>query len=262
MLNNHPKTLAMKKLILGFLLLCTGMSAQGIKLPKADTTQQKSRIVKQDYLILNFNWNSWLNAGSGVNVSPFSRGFEVAVMFDQPLGKSPISLGFGLGLSTENIFTDAFLRSDSGNVNVEWQSISKVINPNNEAREWDRYKLGTTILELPLEVRFRLNPKKRNTFKITAGFKLGYLVHSKEKYVGPNYLYDAAGNQPHLDGPYIGMKTDDLFGINRLRYSVYGRIGYGRFALNFQYGLQPFFESGRGADNVVPIQAGISFLPF
>lgn len=242
--------------LLPLLILASGLTAQ-IGLPKDSS---KTKIAKQDYIILNFNWNGWLNAGDRVEVSPFSRGFEVAVMFDQPLGKSPFALGFGLGLSTENIFTNAFLRNN--NDSVAWQSIDKEINPDiTTTREWDRYKLGTTLLELPLEVRFRLNPRKRNTFKITAGFKVGYVVHSKEKYVGPNYLYDDQGQKSQLDET-LAMKRDDLFGINKLRYSVYGRIGYGRFALNFQYGLQPFFESGLDADNVIPIQAGFSFMPF
>lgn len=242
--------------LLPLLILASGLTAQ-IGLPKDSS---KTKIAKQDYIILNFNWNAWLNAGDRVEVSPFSRGFEVAVMFDQPLGKSPFALGFGLGLSTENIFTNAFLRNN--NDSVAWQSIDKTINPDNTTtREWDRYKLGTTLLELPLEVRFRLNPRKRNTFKITAGFKVGYVVHSKEKYVGPNYLFDDQGQKSLLDET-LAMKRDDLFGINKLRYSVYGRIGYGRFALNFQYGLQPFFESGLDADNVIPIQAGFSFMPF
>lgn len=242
--------------LLPLLILASGLTAQ-IGLPKDSS---KTKIAKQDYIILNFNWNAWLNAGDRVEVSPFSRGFEVAVMFDQPLGKSPFALGFGLGLSTENIFTNAFLRNN--NDSVAWQSIDKTINPDNTTtREWDRYKLGTTLVELPLEVRFRLNPRKRNTFKITAGFKVGYVVHSKEKYVGPNYLYDDQGQKSQLDET-LAMKRDDLFGINKLRYSVYGRIGYGRFALNFQYGLQPFFESGLDADNVIPIQAGFSFMPF
>lgn len=242
--------------LLPLLILASGLTAQ-IGLPKDSS---KTKIAKQDYIILNFNWNGWLNAGDRVEVSPFSRGFEVAVMFDQPLGKSPFALGFGLGLSTENIFTNAFLRNN--NDSVAWQSIDKTINPDiTTTREWDRYKLGTTLLELPLEVRFRLNPRKRNTFKITAGFKVGYVVHSKEKYVGPNYLYDDQGQKSQLDET-LAMKRDDLFGINKLRYSVYGRIGYGRFALNFQYGLQPFFESGLDADNVIPIQAGFSFMPF
>ncbi len=242
--------------LLPLLILASGLTAQ-IGLPKDSS---KTKIAKQDYIILNFNWNGWLNAGDRVEVSPFSRGFEVAVMFDQPLGKSPFALGFGLGLSTENIFTNAFLRNN--NDSVAWQSIDKTINPDNTTtREWDRYKLGTTLLELPLEVRFRLNPRKRNTFKITAGFKVGYVVHSKEKYVGPNYLFDDQGQKSLLDET-LAMKRDDLFGINKLRYSVYGRIGYGRFALNFQYGLQPFFESGLDADNVIPIQAGFSFMPF
>jgi hypothetical protein len=243
--------------LLSFFVLSAGLSAQ-IGLPK-DSSKTKDKIAKQDYIILNFNWNAWLNAGDEVEVSPFSRGFEVALMYDQPLGKSPFALGFGLGLCTENIFTNAFLRSNS--YSVVWQSIDKTINPQGTTREWDRYKLGTTILELPLEVRFRLNPKKRNTFKVTAGFKIGYVVHSKDKYVGPNYLYDSQGQQSNLDES-LSMKTEDLHGINKLRYSVYGRIGYGRFALNFQYGLQPFFESGRDADNVIPIQAGFSFMPF
>src|SRR5690606_13062477 len=110
------------------------------------------------------------------------------------------------------------------------------------------------------EVRFRAKPNKRNTFKIAAGFKIGYIIHSKDKYSGPNYLYDASGNQTLL-GEEITMKTYDLPGINRFRYGVYGRIGYGRLAATFQYSFQPFFREGKGLDGITPISIGLTFLP-
>ena len=226
-----------------------------------DPGKKRPKPIKQDLLLMNFNWNGWMNQPGTVDVSPFSRGFDIALMGDIPLGRSNFSLGIGLGLSTENIFTNAFLRKDNNSDSVYFQSIRETINPDTANRGWDRYKLGTTMLELPLEVRFRIKPNKRNTFKIAAGFKIGYVIHSKDKYVGPNYLYDANGNTSQLNEE-ITMKTFGLPGINRFRYGVYGRIGYGRVAATFQYSLQPFFEAGRGLDGITPISIGLTFVPF
>jgi hypothetical protein len=222
------------------------------------------RSVRQDLLIMNFNWNGWMNQPDGMDVSPFSRGFEIKAMADFPLGKSNFSLAAGLGLSLENIFTNAFLKKELGVDSLYFSSINEVINPEANAanpRDWNRYKLATTIIELPIEVRFRANPRRRNTFKFTAGFKIGFVIDSHEKYVGPDYRFDSEGAQSNLSGNLTQI-TYDLPGINRLRYAAYGRVGYGRVALTFQYGIQPFFQSGWHVQEATPISVGISFIPF
>lgn len=231
-----------------------------------DEDNKRPKPKKQDFLLLNFNWNGWMNQPAGMDVSPFSRGFDVAIMSDHPLGRSNFSLAWGLGIGTENIFTNAFLRRNQGSDSVYWDDISARINPDsalnsNNLRDWGKYKLGTVLIELPLEVRFRLKPSKRGTFKMAAGFKIGYVMDSKDKYVGPDYRYDSQGNQSMLNQE-LRQKTFGLPGINRFRYAVYGRMGWGRWGFTFQYGLQPFFQSGIGADDVVPFQFGLTLLPF
>lgn len=50
--------------LLPLLILASGLTAQ-IGLPKDSS---KTKIAKQDYIILNFNWNGWLNAGDRKSV--------------------------------------------------------------------------------------------------------------------------------------------------------------------------------------------------
>jgi len=226
--------------------------------------RDSTRSVRQDLLIMNFNWNGWMNQPDGMDVSPFSRGFEIKAMADFPIGRSNFSFAAGLGLSLENIFTNAFLRKELGVDSLYFTSIEDVINPEvNPAnpRDWNRYKLATTIIELPLEIRFRANPRRRNTFKFTAGFKVGFVIDSHEKYVGPDYRFDADGAQSNLSESLTQINYD-LPGINRLRYAAYGRVGYGRVAMTFQYGIQPFFQSGWHVQEATPISIGFSFIPF
>jgi hypothetical protein len=230
---------------------------------KLSSGRDSTRSVKQDLLLLNFNWNGWMNQPQGVDVSPFSRGFEVKVMGDFPLGKLPISIGAGLGLSVENIFANAFLKKAEGIDSLYFQPITGVINPEGGVsdRDWSRYKWVSTLLELPLEIRFRANRRKRNTFKAALGFKVGYVIDSHEKYVGPDYRPGSDGTLSQLNNT-LEQVTYSLPGINRLRYAGYLRLGYDRFAITAQYGLGYYFNTAWHAGNVTPISLGLTIIPF
>lgn len=221
--------------------------------------KKKPKPLRQDFIILNFNWNWWFNQPDNVSVSPFSRGFEFYLMYDIPLGRSPISFAAGLGLSTENIFLNSFLRDSAGGTQNYFESIEGVINADNPSttRSWSKYKIGTTILELPIEFRFRANPRKRNTFKFAVGFKVGYMIGLKDKYVGPDYR-----NGTTDLGNTVKFKTYDIPNVNLFRYGLYTRIGYSRFHLTAQYTFANFFKTGAGMDGVTPFSVGISITPF
>lgn len=220
--------------------------------------KKKQKPKRQDFIILDFNWNTWLNKPAGTGVSPFSRGFNFYLMYDLPLGRSPLSFATGLGISTENIYLTSFLQQDSAG-GLFFQDIEGVINADNPSnkRDWNRYKLATTILELPIEFRYRANPDKRNTFKLHVGFKIGYVITSWEKYVGPDYRNGVAD----LDNT-VKIKEYKLPGVNRFRYGIYARIGWSRYFATFSYSFSNFFENGKGADGVVPFTAGLSISIF
>lgn len=216
---------------------------------------------KQDVILFNFNWMTMLNAPKGDGnmwISPFSRGFDVALMYDIPFGRSPISFATGVNFTFENIFVNQIIRDSAGGNSIYYDDIQTMINIDNPStkRDWNKAKLATAIVELPVEFRFRLKPHKRNTFKVAVGFKIGYVIDSWQKYNGPNYL---AGEDLNTN---LRQVTFDVPAVNRLRYGVYGRIGYSRFNAYVHYSISPFFTDKVGANTGNVFTVGFNFAPF
>lgn len=219
---------------------------------------------KQDVILFNFNWMTMLNAPKGSDgsmwISPFSRGFDVALMYDVPLGRSPISFAAGVNFSFENIFVNHFINDSvsGGTQYVYTENIENLINVDNPPtkRDWNKAKLATGIVELPIEFRYRMKPHKRNTFKVAVGFKIGYVIDSWQKYNGPNYL---PGEDLNTN---LRQVTFEIPAVNRLRYGVYGRIGYSRFNAYVHYSISPFFMDQIGPNTGNVFTVGFNFSPF
>ncbi|MBE2247411.1 MAG: outer membrane beta-barrel protein [Candidatus Competibacteraceae bacterium] len=226
--------------------------------PPVELKKKKPKPKKQDLIIMNLNWNGMLNQPDSMQVSPYSRGFDIALVWDIPFGRSPFSFAAGLGFSSENIFMNSLVRDSAGGDYLYFRDIKTLINADNPTteRDWNRYKISLAIIELPVEFRYRMKPHKRNTFKFAAGFKVGYVISNWEKYVGPDYRLGGDLNKE------VKIKEYELDGISRLRYSAFFRIGYSRFHLTGKYDIAPFFEPGKGINTGSIVTLGFSFTPF
>ncbi len=259
----------MKKLIL--ILLCTSLPVIGMAQTKENTKDNKSgsnlkeKVTKakaQDFIYVHFNWMSMLNSPSGMSVSPFSRGMDFGFMWDQPLGKSPISLAAGIGFSFENVFMNSFLRDslNNGEQTLYFKDINATVNPldpNPNSPHWRKYKLSTAIIELPIEFRYRMKTNTRNTFKFSLGFKVGYVIDSWEKYVGL-----AAENYGNNLMEEVRAVNYGVPGISRLRYGAMFKIGYSRFQAYAHYSIGGFFQDNKGIKTGNMLHVGFCFTPF
>ncbi len=254
----------MKRFCVSLMVICFALSAAYMQTDRTDQTKKLPKPKKQDVILFNFNWMTMLNApkgqGDSMWISPFSRGFDIALMYDIPFGRSPISFATGINFAFENIFTNQIIRDSAGGNKLYFDNIDPMINRDNPTtkRDWLKAKISTAIIELPVEFRFRLKPHKRNTFKFAVGFKIGYVIDSWQKYSGPNYYpgEDLATN--------LRQVTFDVPAVSRFRYGVYGRIGYSRFNVFVNYSIGSFFENraefnGR-TGNVLTV--GFNFAPF
>lgn len=251
----------MKRIFLVLFVVFLPLTAVMAQNKDESTTDEKKKLPKpkkQDVIIFNFNWMTMLNSDDSVSISPFSRGFDVALMWDIPLGRSPISFAAGINFSFENYFTNAFLQDSANGENVYFQSIKPIINSDNPttARDWRKNKYSTAIIELPIEFRFRLKPHKRNTFKFALGFKIGYVIDSWHKYEGPDYRLGE-----NLDNS-IRQVTYGVQQISRFRYGAYARIGYSRYHLYAHYGIGSFFLDGKGVQPGNNLTIGLCITPF
>ena len=175
----------------------------------------------------------------------FSQGFSCALTYNFPLGESKRhTLSIGVGYAGHNYF-----------------SYSRIVDPyapdtlqfiqyrpdGNKADGFKRYKLNCNYIEIPFEMRFRFG----SAWKIGVGFKVGYLVNAKTKYVGNN----DSGIRIHEKYAYIDN-------IERMAYSATLRVGYKWVSVYAAMQLVPVFEVGHNAPVIRPLSVGVTFAPY
>ncbi|HOX82645.1 MAG TPA: outer membrane beta-barrel protein [Chryseolinea sp.] len=96
-------------------------------------------------------------------------------------------------------------------------------------------KLITNYIEVPLELRYSLNPDDpARSFKISVGGRIGYLFDSFEKV---KYSEDSQNKK---------IKDKQNFNLSQFRYGLTSRFSFGSFSLFGYYNLNPLFEKGKG----------------
>lgn len=224
----------MKKALLLIGLLWMGASA---------VWAQGERMGGQDRLVLELNWNSWLNAPDGIEQRWFSRGMNVFFMYDLQFGESPLSIAPGLGIGTDNIYHNGMFQAADA---------TTTLMPIPDSINFRSTKLNTTYFEVPLEIRFRTKPNdKGRSWKVGAGIRGGLLISNHTKYRGEGTTFGFTQDD-------VKYKEHNLPNLDNLRYGATFRVGYGPINVQAYYGLSSLFEAGQGPD-LVPFHIGISF---
>ncbi|HVI46328.1 MAG TPA: porin family protein [Chitinophaga sp.] len=228
----------MRKIIstLALVALSLGVFAQegGSPMNKAVNRVTHSR----DFLMIQLSYDGWAGAPDSIKTG-FNRGFNIALMYDFPFKKSPLSVAAGLGISTSGVFLKDHTFDIAGKVNPNTPTFPA-------SNSYKRFKVATTYLEIPIELRFRAVPDNANKgFKAALGVKVGALLdaHTKGKNNGGN------GNKNTEKDANKGF-------FNPWRFSATARVGYGNFALFGAYSLNPMLKDNSNLD-IRPYQIGI-----
>ncbi|MBA2422073.1 MAG: outer membrane beta-barrel protein [Chitinophagales bacterium] len=104
-------------------------------------------------------------------------------------------------------------------------------------------KLSAEYVGIPIMLRYESNTDLSKSFHIALGGYGEYLLgaHTKTK--------TTSGDK---------IKQHDDFNLNRFKYGVTGRIGYGWLSVFVNYSLSELFESGAGPV-LTPASAGLAF---
>jgi hypothetical protein len=191
-------------------------------------------------LIIEVNHTGWLNLPPGIKQDNFKCiGVNFAVMFDKPIGNSPISFGYGIGLFSHNFHSNAdfiYYKDSIG------PGFTTNLEPFKRPVTLNRY--AQKIIEIPIEFRFRTKTDRQ--FKIHVGGKVGYVV---------NDFRSVRDN----DGK---VRTYDIKNINPLRYGINFRIGFEQFAITASYYFTEIFKKDKGVNGIVPYSVGIAIIPY
>ena len=181
-----------------------------------------------------------LNFISSYFISPFYK-YEVFIP------KTNFSVLFGLSVGCEKYrFINHVTIIKSLDENNKYTNQLVNLDTVYAERRIKKSLLAVNYIEIPLELRFRSNHRyPKNAFNISVGGKIGFLIDSHTKY------------KYYQDGENKIQKQKESFDINRIRYELTGRIGYGNFNLFYYYSLNSLFETDKA-----PLRAEINPMTF
>lgn len=227
-----------------------------IKVQKVQKDWSKVDISKRptDHLMIQYGMDGWASKpGVAQTGSGFSRHFNIYVMLDKPLKNDlRFSLGYGIGLGSSNIFFKNTLLDITGKTS---SASSLIFQDATTVNHYKKYKLATTYLEIPVELRFMTDPENNSkSWKFAIGAKGGYLLdaHTKGK-TGIDKNGNTLSNQDGL----IEKESSTRY-FNKTRIAGTFRIGYGSIGLYGAYQFTNLISSGIGSD-VRPYSIGLTF---
>jgi hypothetical protein len=199
-----------------------------------------------DHFMLQLGYNGWQGMPDTINTKGIPRSFNMYFMFDFPFKTSPrFSVGLGLGLATDNFYLN------KTTVDIAGRSSSSLTFKSVDSAYFKKYKLATTYLEIPVELRFAADPENTNkSWKVAVGGKVGTMLSAMTK--GKTLLSKNGGT---INNYTEKIKSKRYF--NSTRLSVTGRISKGIFGIYGTYQVNNFVKDGAGPD-IRPFQIGIS----
>ncbi len=192
----------------------------------------------RDRLIFEVNHTGWLGTSDKIKMDWKCIGFNLAFMFDKPIGASNFSFGFGLGVCWHNYSSNADIiyKLDSTN-----NTTRTLIQPKTIPYLDNRY--SETSIEVPLEIRIRT--KSATMFKVHFGAKFGYVFTDYKR------TDDADGE----------IQRYNIKNVNTFRFGLSFRIGLESICLTGCYYLSEVFTSN-GPKGIAPYSIGIAIIPY
>jgi hypothetical protein len=193
-----------------------------------------------DRLIIEINQTGLLGLPNNIKQDLLKCfGVNIALMFDKPIGNSPFSIGYGIGLYSHNFHSNAdfiYKKDSIGN------GFTTKMEP--FKRPYDLNRFAQKILEIPIEIRLRTKTDKQ--FKLHFGGKIGYVINNFRS------IKDNDGK----------IRVFDIKNINPLRYGVNVRIGFQHFAVTASYYFTELFKKDKGVNGLIPYSVGIAIIPY
>lgn len=221
----------------------------------AATAQKKKKNLDEvlnragDHIMLQVSSDHWMGAPDSIDshIKPLSRGGNIYVMMDKPFKGTPqLSAAFGIGFSTSSIYFKT--------MGVDLRSIATTTLPfinQDTTSHFKKYKVATSYLEVPVELRYTLDPARENkSLKVALGVKAGVLLNAHTKGKSPEDKTGASINS------YTEKENSKRF-VNSSRFSATARIGYGHYSLFGSYQINSIFKTGVAADMKL-LQVGLT----
>ena len=173
-----------------------------------------------------------LNTGKSFNVN--INFVQLGIGFSRHFG---IATGLGLEFNDYKFEGNNNITKDEDGVIVPYYPESGI--------QYEKSKLTTTYLTMPLMLEAQIPVRSRRTLNIAAGAIGGVKIGSHNKMV-------------YYDGGKQKVKENDDFSLSVLRYGPTVRLGYEGFQVYASYYMNGLFIENKGPE-LYPFQIGIAF---
>ncbi len=231
--------------LMAFLIIPSSLVLAQDATDKVSSNAVPPAIVKpgRDFVMLQFNYNNWLQKPDSVKSKTFGYGFNAYICYDFPIKKTSLSFAAGLGINTSVVYLNQQVISlaDTG---VTGGS-ARFLPDTAFSGQYKKYKFVTTYITAPFELRYFGNKYNRNKgFKAAIGMEIGTLLGAHTKGL------------KSIDGTNVKEKVDTKRYVTPWNFAATARIGWGNFSLFGSYNLTNVFKLNAGPP-ITPMSLGI-----
>jgi hypothetical protein len=146
--------------------------------PKRDWSKLDLSKRAADHFMFELGYDNWAGAPDSIHIQGFNRSANFYFMFDFPFKTDPrLSVGAGLGIGSSNIF---FHQQEV--LVAAYTNNSLAFPDESGGNHFKKYKLVTTYLEAPVELRFAVDPEHMDkSWKFAVGVKIGLMLSAYTK---------------------------------------------------------------------------------
>jgi hypothetical protein len=221
--------------------------AEPVKPGKKDWSKIKPDPRKsQDHIMIELGYDNWVGSTDSMNISGFNHSENVYLMYAWPFkSDGRLSVAAGVGLGSSNIY---FAHEEVIVASTVNQTLAF---PDEEGTtHFKRYKLTTTYLEFPVELRFALDPEHMDhSWKFAFGAKFGLMMSAYTKGV------DLVSAQGLVQGNYVEkFSSKQFFSTAEVTPTI--RISKGVIGFFAQIHANPLIKGSAGPP-VFPVSGGI-----
>ena len=200
----------------------------------------------QDHFMVELGYDNWVGSTDSMNIKGFNHSENFYFMYAWPFkSDARLSVAAGIGIGSSNIYFNQVQPQIANYNNFTLAFPSEAGGPH-----FKRFKLTTNYLEIPVELRFALDPEHMDhSWKFSVGTKIGLLLAAYTK--GKTLL----SPQGAVIGNYTEKESSKAF-FNTFELTPVIRVSKGIFGVFGQIHANSLIKASAGP-TILPWSAGI-----
>ncbi|HLZ87247.1 MAG TPA: outer membrane beta-barrel protein [Puia sp.] len=205
-----------------------------------------------DHFMFELGYDNWAGKPDSANISGFNHSLNFYFMMDFPFKTDQrLSMGVGLGLGSSQIYFNKTYPQIAAYNNLTLTFATSAGGGSAAgADHYKRFKLVTNYLEIPVELRFALDPEHMDkSWKFAVGTKIGLLLTAYTKSVDPE---DVTG---HVLANVVEKESSKQF-FSSFKFAPTFRVSKGVIGIFGQFQVNSLLKGSAGY-TVFPFSGGV-----